>query len=803
MLKKSDALKSPGCSRREFIRNCSLAAATLASGSLLIPRPAKAQSSPPAGSAQFLFPLDQNWLFGGKFDASRPETAFTDITLPHCAPKLSWENWDPEDWAASWIYRRHFSMPAEFKNRRVFLHFDGVMSSAKPIFNGVALPEHMGAYLPFQYELTQWLKADDNVLDVIVDSHWQDTPPEGNPKGPKSVDYLEPGGISRAVTLRAVPHVFIRDVFAKPVDVLKADRRVEVTCSLDAGVMPSQPVQVKAEMLEGDRVVASVSKTLTLTETGETQAALTLSDLSEVKLWDVDAPQLYDIVTTLIVEGAPLHNHRTRIGLREARFEVDGFFLNGRRLRLFGLDRHEVYPYTGFAMPDRVMRRDAEILKHEFNCNIVRCSHYPQSPAFLDACDELGLMVWEETPGWNYLGDEAWKELVVRDVAAMIMRDRNRPAIVIWGVRVNESKNDLPLYERTKALAQALDGSRPTSGSMTAHSTKGWQQDVFSLDDYHNAPDGSVGIDAPLAGVPYMLSETVGQYSYGHKGFNNKYRRAGDLKTQTDQALFHAQAHDRAAAFPRFSGVIGWCAFDYASLMNATNTVKCPGVADVFRIPKLGAAFYQAQVSPDVRLVIQPDFYWDFGPQSPHGPGQRAAIFSNCDRLELFVAGKLMASLQPDREHFPNLKYPPFFADLELDGDGRAGLRLDGYVGGKLALSRSFSSDPTQDQFFLAADDRELIGDGADATRLVFKVTDAFGTERAFATGTVTFEVTGAGVLVGDSPFALADSGGVGAVWIKTVPNGSGHIMVKATHSTLGKKSVKIRVQPDTGLGNV
>lgn len=752
------------------------------------------------GAASLNLALDKEWLFGGKFveGADQPgfnDGAFSRVTLPHCVAKLSWQNWDPASWEDVWIYRRHFSLPDGSGNQRVFLDFDRVMLRAKPVINGHALPEYLGGYLPFHYEISEWFKEGENVLAVTVDSRWQNVPPEGNPKGPSSVDYLEAGGIPGSVRLRIMPPVFISDVFAKPVKVLDTDRSVEITGVIDAVAPTSKPVRINVDLMDGRRRVASVSKTLQLEKTGGTDFQLTLSKLGNVKLWDVDAPHLYDVVTTLMVDEQPAHDYRTRIGLRDARFEVDGFFLNGRRLRLFGLNRHEIYPYVGYAMPPRVMRRDAEIIRREFNCNIVRCSHYPQTEAFLDTCDELGLMVWQEPPGWGYLGDDAWKEFVVRDVREMIVRDRNHPAIVIWGVRVNESKSDQPLYRRTTEIAKTLDGSRATSGSMST--TKNWEtewhEDVFALDDYHSAPDGTVGIHKPLSGIPYMLAEAVGQYSYGGKGFTNRYRRAGDLAIQVQQAVWHAQAHDRAAAYERFTGVIAWCGFDYASLINPYHAVKCPGVADVFRIPKLGASFYQSQISPKIRPVIKPSFYWDFGPKSPRGPGRNAAIFSNCARLEIFVAGKKIAALQPDRANYPHLKYPPFFCDLDLDGAARPELRIDGYVGDRLALSRSFSSDPGQDRLLLNADDAQLIGNGADATRLVFKVADKYGTERAFAGGDVTFEITGPGVIVGDNPFGLADSGGVGAVWIRTAPGRSGRITVKAAHSSLGTKSVEIK----------
>jgi len=745
-----------------------------------------APGQPATGAARYRTFLDEGWLFGGKLQPGALDGGFADrefekITIPHIVAKLSWQDWDPKSWEDVFVYRRHFALPAEAAHRRVFVEFDAVMTDAAVSINGHAMPEHQGGYLPFRHEITGQLQPGDNVLAVAVDARWLAVPPDGNPKGPVGVDYLEPGGIIRSVSLLSVPQIFIRDVFAKPVKVLDADRRVEVICTLDGDA--AGPIEVRTELRDGARVLSSAE------QSGTGEVKLILANLGNIALWDNDNPKLYDVVTTLLVDGKPVHDHRVRIGFREARFETNGFFLNGRRLHLFGLNRHEVYPYVGFAMPRRVMRRDAEILRREFHCNTVRCSHYPQSEAFLDAADELGLMVWEETPGWGYLGDDRWQQIVADNVRDMVLRDRNHPSIVIWGVRVNESRNDVPLYTRTTEIAKTLDGTRPCSGSMTPGSKRTWQEewkeDVFAFDDYHAEPDGTVGIAPPLPGVPYMLAEAVGQFNYSaRKGFDAKYVRTGDVALQQAQAVRHAQAHDRAISFPRLCGVTAWCAFDYPSLVNAHHAIKTPGIADVFRIPKLGAAFYQAQVSPKVQPVIAPAFYWD----QNSGPGKNAAIFSNCDRLELFVSGKHVASLRPDRTGHPHIACPPFFCDLTVEGD----LRIDGYVNARMVLSRSFSSDPSRDQFLLHADDEELMADGADATRLVFRVADRYGAPRPFATGEVSFEITGPGGLIGDNPFHLADAGGVGAVWIKTEPRRSGRIRVKATHSTMGSQIAEI-----------
>src|SRR6202034_1050212 len=147
---------------------------------------------------------------------------------------------------------------------------------------------------------------------------------------------------------------------------------------------------------------------------------VTLDGFGPARLWSADSPVLYTVRATLRAGG--ISTLTRRIGFREASFRPDGFYLNGQRLQLFGVNRHQLFPYTGMAMPARVQRRDAQILKNEFNCNMVRCSHYPQSPAFLDACDELGLLVWEEAPGWDHVSSSpAWQAQVIQNVEDMVV----------------------------------------------------------------------------------------------------------------------------------------------------------------------------------------------------------------------------------------------------------------------------------------------------------------------------------------------------------------------------------------------
>src|SRR5581483_1483784 len=348
--------------------------------------------------------------------------------------------------------------------------------------NGHRLGEYRGGYTPFSFELTPHVRwGGENVLAVEVDSRERpDTPPFGG-----RIDYLTFGGIYRDVRLRAVPEPFIENVFARPGDVLSERPRLEVRCFVE-GQGGWAGLALEAELCDGDRALRRAAVDLGALgahATGQ-PVIVALEDLGPIERWDIDHPKLYRVIVRLRRGEEVLDAYVVRTGFREARFTPQGFFLNGRHIKLRGLNRHQTFPYVGQAMPARVQRRDAEILKRELKCNIVRTSHYPQSPHFLDACDELGLLVFEEIPGWQPIGDQQWKELSCRNVAEIIRRDWNHPSIILWGVRINESRDDHDFYTRTNAIAHALDDSRQTGGVRNFYDSE-LLEDVFTMNDFN------------------------------------------------------------------------------------------------------------------------------------------------------------------------------------------------------------------------------------------------------------------------------------------------------------------------------
>lgn len=762
--------------RRSFLK---AGAAGMSGAAALLQSAAQAQPKALNGAPRHVLPMNRNWLFGGRATpgcaaADFDDSKFQHVTIPHSNRILPWHSFDEADFQFVSIYRRHFKVPAELRGRRIFVDFAGVMTAATVTINGKKLGEYRGGYTPFSFELTPHLKWDaSNVLAVEVDSTERpDIPPFG-----ENIDYLTFGGIYREVSLRAVPELHFENLFAKPVDVLGDGRRVEVKCFLNERPgATGAPLALKLELRDGGRALAQAS--VEVPATGGAQA-LTLSNLGPIELWGLEHPKLYTVAATLQQGGKLVDEYATRIGFRDARFTPEGFKLNGKHLKLRGLNRHQTFPYVGGAMPARAQRRDAMILKHDLKCNIVRTSHYPQSVHFLDACDELGLLVFEEIPGWQHIGDKAWQDLAVRNVEEMIRRDWNHPSIMLWGVRINESRDNHDFYIRTNALAHELDTSRQTAGVRDFAGSE-LLEDVFTRNDFAFpliAPNHSLYLNTEFNGHMFPT------------------KRNDNVDRVMEHALRHARVHNQLASDDRYAGGIGWCAFDYNTHANfgSGDKICYHGVTDIFRIPKPAGQFYRSQCDPKEEIVLEPCFNWSQGDQSEGGGIRHAVIVSNCDHLKIYLRDRLLREVDPDREHYGHLPHPPFVTGLmsqRLEDWGD--LRIDGYIGGEKVISRTMPGNDYDRQLRVEPDDKELIGDGCDATRVVLRVTNEHGGDRPFSTGAVSLQVEGPGELIGENPFALA--AGVGAVWVRA-RQAAGVIRLHARHPYLGEKTVEIRVK--------
>src|SRR5579862_1519250 len=737
--------------RRDFLKSTGtlIASATLAQAGIT---GAAAESAPSAG--RVLIPINRNWRYSkvvaeNSHARDFDDSAYERVVIPHTNVKLPWHGFDEKTYEFVSSYRRRFRLPATAKGKHVFVDFEGAMTASTVWINSNKLGEYKGGYTPFSFDLTPHVDFDgENVLVVDLDSTERaDIPPFGY-----EIDYLTFGGIYREVSLRIVPGTFIENIFAKPKDVLSEHPGLDIDCHVQHLEASKQPLRLEAVLRDGDQVVAKASQNVPASAVTTEPAVHTLhfSPLSGIKLWDLEHPNLYKAEVSLYRGNQAVDQDARVIGFREARFTDHGFELNGKVIKLRGLDRHQTFPWVGQAMPGRAQRRDAYILRNNLKCNIVRTSHYPQSRHFLDRCDEIGLLVLEEIPGWQHIGDESWKLVAIDNVGRMIRRDWNHPSIILWGVRINESRDDHDFYVRTNALAHTLDDSRQTGGIRNFPGSE-LLEDVFTVNDF--------GFPLRAPNHPrYLNTEFVGHT------FPTK--TTDDNERQREHTLRHARIHNQLASNPQYAGGIGWCAFDYNTHSNfgAGDRICYHGVTDIFREPKPAAGFYRSQCDPEEEIVLEPAFHWARGDESV---GFTKALFcSNCDHLKISARANSvesnpwvdLAEIDPDRTEFNNLKYPPFILDLsKLDRRtlrmGWGDLRAEGYLNGKLVITKTLSGKGVDEKFTLIPDDVALVADGADSTRVVVRVTDEFGSIRPFANDPVAFTLEGPAKLIGDNPF--------------------------------------------------
>ena len=752
------------------------------------------------------FSLNTNWLFGGQYTAGSESSFYHDgnfarVTVPHTVVPLSWKDWDYTGWEQVWIYRRHFSgarlLYPHRPGNRILVDFDGVMVNATVSINDQAVATHQGGYLPFSAELTGKVTSGDNLLSVVVDSRCLPVPPVGVCRGPASIDFFQPGGIYRDVRLRVLPQVFLADLFAQPADVLSAQPRVDVECTVDSAATAHAEGTLLVQLLDGQKQIATAAMTVKTGSPGTGTARLSLAGFGPVSLWSPDSPRLYTVQATLNFPGIGSHTLSRRIGFREASFRPDGFFLNGQRLQLFGLNRHQLYPYAGMAMGARVQRKDAEILKNEFNCNMVRCSHYPQSPAFLDACDELGLLVWEEAPGWHSVsGTPAWQEAVVRNVRDMVIRDRSRPSVIIWGTRLNET-HELPRAVGRDQAGRAGAGRHPAEfrrdGLPRGHRLERGCLRLQRLRDRGQDREHRSS-RRPFPGCPTWSPRRSACRRPSRGTSPGRTRRPGWPIRRPCTARRRARRGPTPATpacWPGPGSTTARCsarALTTSSGPGWRTASGCPSPAP----PSTG----RRATRPCARSSSRCSSGKPSGAVPSSGPGQTTMIASNCERLDVFIGGTLVTSALPASGDplYSGLIHPPFLIHLpERIPNPAPELLIQGFVGDSPAATVRMSADPAGDALAMAADDATISADGSDATRVLFRAIDTFGNQRRYGSGEVALTLSGPATLVGDNPFAFGQYGGLGAVWIRSLAGQPGGITLTASHPLLGQAEVQVR----------
>lgn len=576
------------------------------------------------------YSLCDNWEFTPEWSKDFLNGGGTAVAvrLPHTCKELPLHCINPTDYQMLCGYRRTLDIPKELKGKRLFWQLDGAAHIATVYVNGHEAATHRCGYTAFRVELTGLVSfGESNLLAVKLDtSENPEIPPFGF-----VVDYLTYGGLYREAWLDVRESACITDIFVTTPTLTTADVKVSVD---------NADTDAKIEVL----VLDNLGKTVWTGGEGKIS-------LPGAKPWSVDSPLLYRCVVRLITaDGRLLDCQETTFGFRTAEFKADGFYLNGKKTFLRGLNRHQSFPYVGYAAPEALQREDARILKEELSCNAVRTSHYPQSQYFIDECDRLGLLVFTELPGWQHIGNEQWKEQACENLKEMILQYRNHPSIVLWGVRINESQDDDQFYARTNEIAHKLDPSRQTSGVRYLEKSS-LLEDVYAFNDFSH--DGKApGVKPKKAVTPDMSKALLVSECNGHMYPTKPY---DTWEKRQEHAMRHIRVQN--AALKEHAGCFGWCMFDYPTHKDfgSGDRICYHGVMDAFRNPKLAAAAYSSQ--GDSAPVLEVGSSMDIG-DYPGGQLGDVYVFTNADEVKLYKNDVFVTRLSRSGKWM--LEHPPF-----------------------------------------------------------------------------------------------------------------------------------------------
>lgn len=703
-----------------------------------------------------------------------------------------------DQWQGICYYAKKFALDKNAQNKKHFIKFEAAMNVADVWVNGKHFTTHLGGYLPFTIDISDVARYNvDNIIIVRLDN--KDNTITG-PKPLYRLDFNTYGGIYRNVWLIEKNKVFITDpilankpasggIMIKTSNISKQSATVSIQSQIRNEQASQQDIKVKHNLLDNNKNILKTNiKDLKIFESQDTEDTQSLT-LENPNLWTPDTPYLYYIQTDVIINGEIVDSEETRFGIRDINITNEGLSLNGEKTFLRGVNRHQEYPHVGYALSDNAQRRDAYKIKMA-GFDFVRTSHYPVSPAFLEACDEYGIFVLEPILGWQYFGDYLFEAHALKSAREMIRRDRNHPCILAWELSINEIKMPDKFMEDIVNL-----GHEEQSGSYIA----GWRKDK-SYDIYIEARQHR---KEAWKQKPLIVSE-YGDWEYYamNAGFEqdkwqdmlqeerSSRQALGTGETRLLQQATNVQeAHNDNLSTLAFADGY-WVMFDYNR--GYVNDLEESGIMNIFRLPKFAYHFFASQRDHNLNTEFSKPMlniasYWQ------PGVSNDVRIFSNCDEVQLYVDGKSVGKQRPDDNKISkNLKHPPFTFNIPCQRAGS--LKAVGYINGKKVIEQTMSTaeEPYSIELVLDESGTPAKAGCNDVLFVYARIKDKKGNLVHQFDKNIHFAVDGDIEIIKDSdPKAEA---GIAPILLK-IGTSSGKAKIVAEHPLLGKSELEIIIK--------
>jgi len=788
----------------------------------------------------FNFNTDWKFIKRNEPEAWKPDyddSAWETVNLPHTLELLP-ENANSIYWykGPSW-YRKTFKVPASAQGKKISVYFEGVMQKCAVWVNGKELKKHEGGYLPFVIDISSGVTPDGtNVIAVCADNSDAPTFPIG--RAEKGCDFCYFGGIYRDVWIIATDPLHVTDpmqmnqvadggVFIRSENIKEASADVVVRTNIANEGKTPRTFTLLASANEPDGKPVAQAELTGKLQPGENKTFEQKLAVSQPKLWEPAQPTLYHVDTVIKENGRPVDGLQTRIGIRTMEFRGKKFYLNGKETYLIGGNRHQDHAYVGNASPNSEQYRDANRLREA--SLVVYRSHYPQDPAFMDACDELGILAVNSNPGWWYFTpDFGFPEKSIQNVRELIRLNRNRPSCFIWEIGLNETF--YPSSFMVKAHAAAHE-EYPYPGCFTAEDPPIGNNCGGYMEHKDGKEVPNVRVPRELAttfptDVTYRYAKTPEEQPVADKPFFG--REGGDwvdnfagqngpgrvCRDWGEDPMLRQAAHYRdwligQSDNPRQAfGCCFWIAFDH--YRGYFNEIGYQGIMDCYRLPKTSFYLFKSQNDAGLNIpgVSTGPMVYIANCLTPFS-GRDIIVYTNCERVRLKLPDGSIMEGEPEKSR---MKHPPVvFKNVFRWGErgvekawlcptsstkDSAKVVAEGLINGEVVAqdTRQAASRAVGIQF--EVDDRgvPLIADGSDFVGIRAYFVDSFGNRRVLARNEVYFTVEGEGAVIGDesiqaNPFA--SQFGSAVMFLKTTTR-PGKIKVTATTHNMGSQSITL-----------